>query len=103
MELSAFLEFINDGFVHLILVLLNPIGKYLGDDLPMIVVILDHTKQDSVATIINGIYGKHLLFKTSQFSEVKLTKTATGFDQPGEMYDFGKIYLHRFSIRVPRQ
>ena len=59
------------------------------------IIILLHAEQYTVATIIYCVYGEHLLINSSQFSEIKLTKPASGFNKAGEVDHFSEIYLHK--------
>jgi hypothetical protein len=55
-----------------------------------------HTKKYPVATIIHRIDSEELLILLLKFSEIKFTKPASGFDNPGEGYSFNKVGYHGY-------
>jgi hypothetical protein len=93
------MKFIFNCFVEFVFIFGYPPRQHLLNDAPMIGRIFFHSEKDAIASIINGIHCERLSFKPPEFSEVELAKATTGFDKAGKVYDFGEVYLHRFSIR----
>ena len=58
---------------------------------PVIIITSLHTKKYPVTTIIHRVDTEEVLILILKFPEIKFTKPATGFDNPGKGYCFNKV------------
>jgi hypothetical protein len=94
MKLQITVQFHFNLFVELLFVFGDPGRQGLLYDNPGISLFM-HIKNNPVATVIHGIYGKYLFLQLAKFSEIEFAQTASGLDQPCEVYYFGEMYLHK--------
>jgi len=72
----------------------DPRWQLLLDDLPDSVLPL-HSQHDPVAAVIAYVHGKQSLLKTIRFTKIKLSQTALGLYQLGELNVPDELYLHK--------
>jgi len=63
-------------------------------DGPAGIAILEHVKKDPVSPVVNGINRENVFVKLFQLPEIEFSQPSSGFDQPGKMNNFRKMYLH---------
>src|ERR1700748_2472181 len=83
-----------DQVVKKSLVLPYPRRQLLFDDLPDTVFPL-HPEDDTVASVIAHIHREQTFLQAIRFAEVKLSQSAIGLYQLGELNVANELYLHK--------